>query len=282
VLTRGDRFILRAYSPPTTIAGGSVLDPLPPRTGIRTAAGRARFARLHGTEDEALRALIEESGSEGLATTAIGTRGGVAADAIEATAQRLIDSGHAVRAGSVLVAPARLAALEKQLLAALADHHRKNPLVEGMPREEARERFFARAPQAVFDHVVNGLVSSKRIVARDRLALATHTLALSDEEARARDAIERIYRTAGLKPPDKPTVAAQVGVTNDVAERVTLLLGQLKEDVRALRHGPQPATIDVSAFKERFGVTRKFAIPLLEYLDRERVTRRVGESRQIL
>jgi selenocysteine-specific elongation factor len=59
-------------------------------------------------------------------------------------------------------------------------------------------------------------------------------------------------------------------------------LKQLKEDVRALRLGPQPATIDVSTFKDRFGVTRKFAIPLLEYLDRERVTRRVGESRQIL
>ena len=301
VITRGDRFILRAYSPPTTIAGGSVLDPAPPRTGVRTAAGRARFMRLHGSEDEALRTLVEESGSEGLATSALGARGGAAADAIEAAARRLIDAGHAVRAGNVLVAPARLAALQKQLLAALADHHRKNPLVEGMPREEARERFFARAPQAVFDHVVNGLVSARQIVARDRLALATHKLALSDEEARARDATERVYRAAGLTPPDTATVAAQAGVKADVAERVTLLLvrqkvlarvddlvfheaalAQLKDDVRAMRHGPQPATIDVSAFKERFGVTRKFAIPLLEYLDRERVTRRVGETRQIL
>jgi selenocysteine-specific elongation factor len=301
VLTRGDRFILRAYSPPTTIAGGSVLDPAPPRTGIRTAAGRARFVKLSGDEDTALRALIEESGSEGLAVESLASRGGVSTGVVEVTATRLVKSGQASRAGSVLVAPARAAALKQSLLAALADHHKKHPLVEGMPREEARERLFARAPQAVFDLVVNELVAAKQIVARDRLALATHKLALSDEEARARDLIEQAYREGGLKPPDKQAVAVQAGVKPDVAERVTLLLvrqrvlaridelvfhesalKQLKEDVRSLRQRGQPATIDVATFKDRFGITRKFAIPLLEYLDRERITRRVGETRQIL
>jgi selenocysteine-specific elongation factor len=301
VITRGDRFILRAYSPPMTIAGGSVLDPAPSRAGVRTAAGRARFARLHAGSDEALRALIEETGARGLPTAAVSARAGVPANAAEKTIDGLVKAGHAVRAGAVLVAPAQIAQLKDALLRALGEHHKKNPLVEGMPREEARERLFARAPQSVFELVVADLVASKRIVARDRLALATHKLALSDEEARARDAIEQAYRAAGLKPPDKVAVAAHAGVKADVAERVTMLLirqkvlarvddlvfheaalKQLKEDVRALRLGPQPATIDVSTFKDRFGVTRKFAIPLLEYLDRERVTRRVGESRQIL
>jgi selenocysteine-specific elongation factor len=301
VLTRGDRFILRAYSPPTTIAGGSVLDPTPPRTGVRTAAGRARFARLHATGDEPLRALVEESAAAGLPVEALASRAGVTADAVEATAARLVKAGHALRAGSVLVAPARVAALKQALLAALADHHRKNPLVEGMPREEARERLFARAPQAVFELVLADLVAAKQIVARDRLALSTHKLALSDEEARARDVIDRAYREAGLKPPDKQSLASQAGVKADVAERISSLLvrqkvlvriddlvfhesalQKLKEDVRSLRDGSHPATIDVATFKDRFGITRKFAIPLLEYLDRERVTRRVGETRQIL
>jgi selenocysteine-specific elongation factor len=301
VLTRGDRFILRAYSPPVTIAGGSVLDPAPPRTGVRTAAGRARFARLHASGDEPLRALVEESGAEGLPIAALQSRCGIAADAVDATAARLVKQGHAVRAGAVLIAPTRVAALERALVAALAEHHKKHPLVEGMPREEARERLFARAPQAVFDLVLLGLVAAKQIVARDRLALATHKLALSDEEARARDLIERAYRDSGLKPPDKQTMAAQVGVKADVAERVTSLLvrqkvlarvdelvfheaalQRLKEEVRALRDASKPATIDVGTFKDRFGITRKFAIPLLEYLDRERVTRRVGDKRQIV
>jgi selenocysteine-specific elongation factor len=301
VLTRGDRFILRAYSPPATIAGGSVLDPAPPRTGVRTAAGRARFARLHAAGDEPLRALIEETAAEGLPVEALGSRGGVPADAVESTAARLVAAGYALRAGQVLVAPARVDALAKALTAALADHHKKNPLVEGMPREEARERLFARAPQAVFDLVLSGLIAAKQLVARDRLALSTHKLALSDEEARARDLIERAYRDSGLKPPDKQSIAAQAGVKADVAERVTSLLVRqkvlarldelvfhesalqnLKEEVRSLRDGGQPATIDVGTFKDRFGITRKFAIPLLEYLDRERVTRRVGDKRQVI
>ncbi len=301
VLTRGDRFILRAYSPPTTIAGGSVLDPAPPRTGVRTAAGRARFARLHAAGDEPLRTLIEESGAEGLSLAAIGSRAGVPTDAVEATAARLIATGHAVRAGHVLVAPARSAALKRALVAALAEHHKKHPLVEGMPREEARERLFARAPQTVFDLVLAELVGAKEIVARDRLALATHKLALSDEEARARDLIESAYKQAGLKPPDKQSLVLQAGVKPEVVDRVTSLLlrqkvlaridelvfhdaalQQLKQEVRSLRQGGQPATIDVATFKDRFGITRKYAIPLLEYLDRERVTRRTGEARQIL
>jgi selenocysteine-specific elongation factor len=56
----------------------------------------------------------------------------------------------------------------------------------------------------------------------------------------------------------------------------------LKEEVRSLGLGGQPATIDVATFKDRFGISRKFAIPLLEYLDRERVTRRVGDRRQVI
>jgi selenocysteine-specific elongation factor len=201
----------------------------------------------------------------------------------------------------VLMAPRRIAALQQALLSALAQHHRQHPLVEGMPREEARERLFGRAPQAVFELVVGNLVAAKQIVARDRLALATHKLALSDEEARARDVIERTYRDAGLKPPDAQTLATHAGVKADVATRVTTLLvrqkvlarvddlvfheaalKQLKEDVRSMSRATQAATIDVGTFKDRFGITRKYAIPLLEYLDRERITRRVGDTRHII
>ncbi len=301
VLTRGDRFILRAYSPPTTIAGGRVLDPAPPRTGVRTAAGRTRFAELSAAGDEPLRRLIDETGMEGFAEAALVARGGL--DPAEATSAiaRLEQAGAIARAGQVLVAPARIAALKQALLAALTEYHRQHPLVEGMPREEARERLFGRAPQAVFDLVIADLVAARQIVARDRLAVATHRLALSDEEARARDVIERSYREAGLKPPDAQAVAAQAGVKADVALRVTTLLvrqkvlarvddlvfheaalKQLKEDVRSMSRASQAATIDVATFKDRFGITRKYAIPLLEYLDRERITRRVGDTRQII
>ena len=134
------------------------------------------------------------------------------------------------------------------------------------------------------------------------MALATHRLELSPEEEHARTAIDGAYRDGGLKPPDAASIAAATGVPAAVADRMLKLLQrqkvlvrvdvllfhdealkQLKAEVTALKASAGAAArIDVATFKERFGVTRKFAIPLLEYLDRERVTRRMGETRVVL
>jgi selenocysteine-specific elongation factor len=154
----------------------------------------------------------------------------------------------------------------------------------------------------VFDRALAELAAGNTIVARDRVALTTHRLALTPDEERGRAAIERAYREGGLKPPDAMAVAATAGVPAAVADRMLKLLQRqkvlvrvdvllfhdealkrLKAEVTALKTSAGAAArIDVATFKERFGVTRKFAIPLLEYLDRERVTRRVGESRVLL
>jgi selenocysteine-specific elongation factor len=126
-------------------------------------------------------------------------------------------------------------------------------------------------------------------------------VALTGEEERARRALDAAFREAGLKPPEPAAIASGCGLAPAVVERVTHLLlrqktlvkldtlvfheqalQQLKRDVSALKAGPGPAKIDVATFKERYGISRKFAIPLLEYLDRERITRRVGDSRVLI
>ena len=111
-----------------------------------------------------------------------------------------------------------------------------------------------------------------------------------------------MFREAGLKPPDTAAAMSLAAVPPAVADRVLKLLQRqkvlvkidtllfhdealrlLKQEVAALKQSAGGnARIDVGTFKERFGVTRKFAIPLLEYLDRERVTRRVGDARVVL
>jgi selenocysteine-specific elongation factor len=170
-----------------------------------------------------------------------------------------------------------------------------------MPREELRERLFGRAHPAVFDRVLHDLVSAGTIVARDRLALAGHRVSLSAEEARVRDAVDRAFREAGLAPPDAASLAAALGAARAEVDRIVTLLvrqktlvrvedllfhadalARLKAEVAGLKSGGQAPRVDVADFKERYGVSRKFAIPLLEYLDRERVTRRVGDSRVVL
>lgn len=304
VLTRGDRFILRAYSPSITIGGGVVLDPHPPRGAIRTAAGAARFQRIDfaasGAPDDAVAAFVEERQGHGLPRAALVSRAGLPLEAAVAVEERLARAGRIAVVGDLLVAPAVLQALSARLLAALASHHAAQPLSEGLPREEARERIFGRAAPAVFEQVLAALVAARKLVARDRLSLAGHELSLSPEEAGARTALERVFREAGLLPPDLAAAAASAGVAPAVADRISKLLvrqktlvkidtllfdaaavAQLKEDVRALK-GTATARVDVAGFKQRYGITRKYAIPLLEYLDRERVTRRVGDARVVL
>jgi len=311
VLARGDRYILRAYSPPVTIAGGVILDPHPPRTAIRSAAALARVQALafepggvdRGAADErAAATLVAESGRAGLAISALTTRVGIDPRRVDAHVNALIARGHAIRAGDALVTPAVLSTLKDTIVATLTLHHRKEPLSEGIPREELREQLFARGDAAVYDRALDELSAGGTIAVRDRVALATHRLELSPEEERARTTIERAFRDAGLKPPEVAAIAAAAGVPAPVVDRVLRLLQrqkvlarldalwfhnealkQLKADVAAMKTaGGGQARIDVATFKERFGVTRKYAIPLLEYLDRERVTRRVGDARVLL
>jgi selenocysteine-specific elongation factor len=301
VLTRGDRFILRAYSPPVTIGGGTVLDPHPPRGAIRTASGRARFRRLDTTSpDEAIAAFVDERGPLGLPVPALVSRAGLSAAGAAAAVQRLTGDARAVEIGGLLVAPPVLDDLSRGLLAAIEAHHKSEPLSEGLPREEGRERVFGRAAPPVFDSVVARLAAEGTIVARERLSLAGRQVSLSPEEACAQEALERVFRAAGLAPPDLTSAATAAGIAPGVADRVSkLLLRQktlvkidmllfhaealagLKAEVRGLKSAGD-ARVDVAAFKLRYGITRKYAIPLLEYLDRERVTRRVGDSRVVL
>lgn len=308
VLMRGDRFILRTYSPPATIGGGVVFDPRPARGGIRTASGRARFAALEeepaGTAPRrACRQMLVDAGAHGVSLADLGWRIGVGAEETTALVASLEKARDATRVAELVVDTSAVAALADALLRGVEEYHRRRPLADGMPREEARERYFARAGAGVFERVLADLSAAKRVVARDVLALASHKLALNDEEADARGKLERLYRDAFLQPPAAAEAASTLGIRPDVADRIVQLLlrqrtlvkvetlifhqealARLKADVADLKSkaGAGGATLDVATFKDRYGVTRKFAIPLLEYLDRERVTRRTGDTRVVL
>jgi selenocysteine-specific elongation factor len=312
VIARGDRYILRAYSPPVTIAGGVILDPRPPRTAIRSAAALERCERLSfeplsgdrlGAEQRALSAMVEDAGAAGLSIAAMTSRAGINPRDVADRISALAATRRVVHAGQVVVAEPVYSRLKESIVRALTAHHKTHPLSAGVPREELRSQLFARGHSAVFDRALDDLARSTppMIFVKERVALATHRVELTAEEEQARSALERVYLEAGLKPLDAAAVSAAVGAPPPVVDRmVKLLLRQktlirldalvfhdealkrLKADVAALKESTGAARIDVGTFKERFGVSRKFAIPLLEYLDRERVTRRVGESRIVL
>ncbi len=304
VVTRGDRFILRAYSPVVTIGGGVVLDPQPARGSIRRDAALDRFRRLdpvHSSDDDAICAFIEDKAGAGVTRLALRARSGLPGPAVEQAVARLATAGKATVLGDLIVSPSVLEALAERLVRELASHHATSALSEGMPREEARDRIFRRAHPAVFERVLETLSAAKRIAGRDRLALAGHQVSLTPQESAAQAAIERVYRDAKLTPPDLGAAAQETGASRAIVDRVVGLLvrnrtlvkvesmlfhasalEELKENIRALKSEAGTARVDVASFKARYGVTRKYAIPLLEYLDRERVTRRQGETRVVL
>jgi selenocysteine-specific elongation factor len=303
VLTRGDRFILRSYSPAATIGGGVVLDPQPPRVAVRTEAAAQRFKALDWARAEPSRdvkTIIQELAAAGFQRRALISRLGLSPRQADGTVAELCAGGTVVCIGEGLVATQAIDRLSDDLCAAVGQHHAQHPLDDGLPREEARERIFRRAAPGVFEHVLSRLVASGRIVARERLALAGHRISLSEEEATALAAVEGLFKEARFAPPDLVAAALQARLQLDVADRMAKLLVRqnrlvrldgmlfhadtledLKKEVRAMR-ASGIERIDVGTFKDRYGLSRKYAIPLLEHLDRERVTRRAGASRVIL
>jgi selenocysteine-specific elongation factor len=299
VAARGDRLVLRSYSPAETIAGASVLDPLPPR---RTAGDRGVVERLRGVGPGAAGELfVAEAGAGGLTTPALAARLGLPSQAVLG---ELRERGGIVVLGpeaSLVVSRAALDALGERTLAALAASHGERPLLPGMPREELRERVFAGAPGVVFDQVLSELVASGKARALpDVVALAGHEVRLSAGEEQARSLLVDSARAAGLAGVEVASLARTAAIEPKLLERVARVLVAQRvlgrvgdslflhaEHLEALklelrRRWPAGSKLDVSAFKELTGLSRKYVIPLLEYLDRERLTRRVGNDRVVL
>lgn len=308
VLARGDRYVVRAYSPAITVAGGVILDPQPPRNGTRGAGQLARMRRLDPAggdiNDVALRAAVvavalEEAGMHGVSRAAIHTRWAIPSSAVAEVVGHLVQRGEALAVGDGAVSVAAVARLEAAVLTLLDRHHREEPLSTGLPREEVRTRVCGAAPSMIFELVMMRLASSGRLVDAERVATASHKVTLSSTDAATLDRVAACYADAGIRPPDRRSLEALVGAPAAAVDRVVQLLVRqrtlvkldtlffdakaleaLKHDVRALKGTTD--VVDVATFKERYGVSRKFAIPLLEYLDRERVTRRVGEKRIVI
>ncbi len=177
--------------------------------------------------------------------------------------------------------------------------HDANPLQQGINKEQPRETLHMHSE--LFNGVVSSLVREKKLEADgELLRLPGRGVVLRDEEAESKAQIEQAFARAGLKVPLLKEVLASLPVDNTRAQKiVTLLLRdrilvKLADDLvfhrdalEALRrqliaNKAKTPKLSVPQFKDLFGITRKYAIPLLEYLDRERITRRVGDERIIL
>ncbi|HET9742454.1 MAG TPA: selenocysteine-specific translation elongation factor [Terriglobales bacterium] len=298
----GDRFIIRQFSPVITIGGGMVIDAFPlKRTAAQSANAREFLHKLEDVRnnDERLNLRIERRGIDGLNVTNAIKEMGLRRSDIDSALQNLARAGRVVIAGDVALAKAAVESAAKRLLDDVAAFHKNNPLVGGISKESLRER--EDLDPEVFGYLLQQLSNGKKIeVAGEQVRLAGSGVSLNPEEERARRTIEQAFSSAGLRVPLLKDVLASLPIDRTRSQKImTLLLREgalvkLSDDLvfhrRALESLRQTVVsqktkssqIDVAHFKDLTGLSRKYAIPLLEYLDRERVTRRVGESREIL
>jgi len=293
-----DRFIIRKFSPVITIGGGVVVENAPP-SKIRDASAYAAYLSSLARESRPtmLRGRVLFSGARGLSIADAVARTGWTADQVAKAALNLTEIS---QVNHVLIANSALETLRTKLIATLDSFHRQNPLVPGISREELRGHFPEASPE-ILARVLDDALRDKKIeLSGDFVRLSGRGVALKNEEAESQKIIEAAFASAGLKVPALKDVLAGLKVDKARAQKiVTLLLRdkiliKISEDLvfhrdsladlrkRMALQKSQSPKIDVARFKDLTGVTRKYAIPLLEYLDREHVTRRVGDERVIL
>jgi selenocysteine-specific elongation factor len=218
---------------------------------------------------------------------------------LEVRLDQTLKDAQVVRIGDLLVHAPAMIGLQQFVVTTVAAFHKKNPLVGGIAREALREQ--VKASSEVFTTSLDLLVREKNIeTVGDMVRLPGHGVVMKDEEAESKKKIEDAFASAGLKVPALQEVIAGLRVDKTRAQKLVTLLLRDKVLVKlsdelvfhrsaldALRRlmtlqKRKSSQMDVATFKELTGVSRKYAIPLLEYLDREHVTRRVGDAREIL
>jgi selenocysteine-specific elongation factor len=304
LLLPGDRFILRQFSPVLTIGGGKVLDALATRAK-RSDTGRAAFLETleRGNPPNIVTRLTERAFS-GLTLPELVARTGwtekAAQDAIAQaatkTAVRIVSQEPLTLVAAVVFAEAR-----SKILARVETFRKENPLQPGIAREALRLSLGRRVRPEAFRAAFQELASEGKIdVVGDIVKPGGAQITLLPEEAKAKEQIEQAFGAAGLTVPAVQEVLRSVAVEPARAEKLLRILINEKSLVRVspelvfhrealhhlkallLTHKKKSGRISVPAFKDLAGISRKYAIPLLEYLDRERVTRRAGDERVIL
>src|ERR1700674_1412816 len=296
LLLPGDRFIVRQFSPVVTIGGGVVLD-ASPATRKQRVEDVIAFLKImrEGSPEQVLAARVARRRAIGLRLDDIPGEMNIRRE--EAT--KLAAKAGLVWCNPVFVAPAAYAEEKANVLGALKKFHDANPLVTGMSKEELRDRI--NLGPEVFYSVLERLVAEKKLeVAGELVHLPGRGGVMKDEEAAYKMIIEQAFASAGLKVPSLKEVLASLKVDKIRAQKIVTLLLRDKALIKIsevlvfhqsalldLRHKiaalkTTAPKIDVARFKDMTGVSRKYAIPLPEYLDRERVTRRVGDARLIL
>jgi selenocysteine-specific elongation factor len=303
LLFPGDRMVLRRPSPVNTFAGGAVLDAHLKRWRRRDSAALETLSRVEREGwPRLLLSWIDAEALAGMALPGLSGRLGVFDDAIEASLGRLLEAGSVIALKSQparFVASTRLDALAKEAATALKARLAESEVSAGIPARDFAGQILPRNAQGLADAFLDELRTRKVIdLAEGRVVPPgrdSHMTAAGEQLA---GRVESLYRQGGFDAPSPQEAARELSAKPAAVEATCSFLLQRRRLVRLdgkflihrevldeMAAGVREWGVDdfsVGDFKQRFGLTRKLAIPALEWLDSERVTIRQGNRRKIL
>jgi len=302
VVVAGDHFVLRSYSPVTTIGGGRIIDPLPLKHKRQNKKIIADLNILrNGPLPERISVIMERTGFSGINLCGLNFRLGVHTKKIRDALESLFSNRKAILLDSedtTVISALFYNQLEELIGKNLATHHTENPLLEGISKEQLKETLGRSISSKLFNLVLKNLVKKEIIVVdKDNVRLAKHKVQLADDLNSLRKDIARIYNDAGLTPPYLTDVINNFNDQKAKAQSIIKLmlkdgdLIKINEDLYFAR-GPLNKLYDdykemlkkdgkatPATFKDLTGLSRKYIIPLMEYFDMSKLTVRVGDHR---
>ncbi len=298
IIQHGDRFIIRFYSPLETLGGGMVIDPHPRRhKRSRMEESLKRLSMLElGSIDERLSIFISSMGIAGIEENEI--IGYAVADRKEIvdSLSNLVQKKTVLRADTLYVHASHLLDLEKKILTLLSEFHKNNPLKLGIDKEELRGMLKMRIEPKILNMAVEGLVKSRRLET-DGSRLRLPGFKAASDQAAIKENIINAIRKGGSQPPLREELPEILGITDKEAKDLMRLIAEEGSLVRIndslfldkaivermrmglINHLKEKKEITVAEFRDIAKTSRKYAVPILEYFDTQKITQRVGDKR---
>jgi selenocysteine-specific elongation factor len=301
----GDSFIIRQFSPTITIGGGKILHPNPSKHKSTDKKVRDILQKLDsGRLSDKIPVLLAAATKSAMDLNELDSNLGLPLPDLKKICSDLARTGGVVMIPApspILVLPDTIDSLTQETLALVSDFHKKNVLQKGISREELRKRIYDGLPAEVFKYCLEMLVEKHRLsLQKETVSLYGREVQLSSEGEQLREKIEAVFKQSGFQPPLLSELLASVDEDPEEVRRIFywmikenilvkiaedfVYLQTTLEDIKEKTKGRFAAgtKFGVADFKEIFNLTRKHTIPLLEYLDREKFTRRQGNERILL
>lgn len=303
-VVKGDRYVIRSYSPVRTIGGGEILNPVPRKLKQADAPLVPLIESLSSLSPEEVIAFHAKAARYGgVSFTSFMVMTNLSEKQLDKALQALLSRREIVcvdKNSQIYVHQDTLAGLASEATAHLKHYHKINPLKTGMSKEELKSKVPPMVSDKLYHLMLNDLIRSNRVILEgEYIRDADHRVKLGLDQAKAKEKILSAYEQNGLMPPYFKDVAA--GLNMDLADAKDVLsllvkegkLAKAKEDLyfssqaistleeKLIAFLVQNQEISMTQFKDLTSTSRKYSVPLLEYFDSRNITLRVGDVRKL-